>query len=82
MLLQSKGDIQPAPSEGPSPAVEGWRASSHSQINYISVTSTAIPASILRQKLGPCPCPGAGSGDGWSTGCSAPVQTEPLNAKA
>lgn len=29
----------------------------------MSVTSTAIPALILHQKLGPCPCPGAGSGE-------------------
>lgn len=43
-----------------------WRAGGLLHIvklNYMSVTSNATPASILQQKLGPCPYPGLGSGE-------------------
>lgn len=63
MLLQGKGDIQPAPSKGP-PCNGGLVGPLHiAKLNSTSVTSTAIPASVLQQKLGRCPCPGAGSGE-------------------
>lgn len=64
------------------PAMEGWWASSHHQIKLYTCNFHCNSCIDFTAEAGAVFLPRSWVRGGWSTGCSATVQTEPLKATA